>query len=174
MTDLQGAVLYLHFSPRLKGILIALLQYRFSSLTFSLSFSRSEPNHSYFRLILPTSLINLPSCSFPCSHTFLLNAHLTLREIKWFGKDAEEDSMKPAKHSPAQILCLPEEHSSRPWQPASLFTYPVCRHMIAMTTSQLPCQFSDAIVSSLWQECAPLTCCFFSISSDSRGITLTL
>lgn len=55
---LAGTVFYLHLSLRLKGILITLLQYRFSSLTFSLSFSCSEPNHTYSMSswIPPTSL----------------------------------------------------------------------------------------------------------------------
>jgi len=81
-------------------------------------------------------------------------------EEKCLGSDVLDVSAKPANHSPALILCLPKEHSSLPWQPASLFTYSVCRHTIAMTTSWLPCQFSDAIVLSLKQQSAPLTCCF--------------
>lgn len=69
--------------------------------------------------------------------------------------------LKPANAPPAQILCLLKEHRSRPWQPAFLFTYPVCRHMIAMTTISLLCQFSSAIVS-LCRPTAPFTCCFSS------------
>jgi len=99
-------------------------------------------------------LTNLPSCLFPCSHTFFnhcsfLPCCISSKSDKMGWGRCQRRIVKPVKHSPAHILCLPQEHSSHPWQPASLFTYPVCRHMIAMTTSWLPCQFSDAIVLSL-------------------------
>lgn len=145
---LAGTVLYLHFSLGLGGILITLLQYRFSSLTFSLAFSCTEPTHSYFSRYcphLPINLINSQSYSFPLFIHFYWRSVFVSHCCNF----TREDIREPPKHSPAQILCLPEDHSSHPWQPASLFTYPVCRQSIAMTTSWLLCQFSDAIVLSL-------------------------
>lgn len=144
---------------------ITLPQYRFSSLTFLLSFSYSKPCHMYFiHWILPTYQHHPQTFSlllFLFSEWFILKAHVSLVTLT----QREMLRKVPTKHSPAQILCLSKEHSSRPWQQASLFTYPVCRHMIAMTTSWLPCQFSDAIVLFFYSSTSNLMSCvdnFFS------------
>lgn len=93
----------MHFSLGLKGILITLLQYRFSSLTFPCS----EPTHTHFLFwILPTTLhhtINFLSCSLPLFSSIFTNTqlssvppHFILLQLR------EENALKPANHSPAQ------------------------------------------------------------------------
>lgn len=130
--------------------------YRFCSLTLSLMLI--SPCRACFHLfIIP---INFLPCLFPSSHANISCACTPDHRETVLGRDFLDRSTKPANRSPL-TLCLPKEHSSRPWQPASLFTYPVCRHMIAMATCWLPCQFSNAIVL-----CILLTCCF-SLGSPS-------
>lgn len=141
-----GTVLYLHFSLRLKVILITLPQYRFSSLTFYSPFlagsqiTLSSSSGYCTSLHYPHKFSALPR-SLVLIHFFYYFYFLS-DMLHYYNSEGERgendvvgDSMKPTNHSPAQILCLPEEQSSHSWQPASLFTYPVCRHTIAMTTS---------------------------------------
>lgn len=72
-------VFFLHLSFRLEGILITPLQYRFSSLTFSLSCSCLEPKHTYFLLWIPFTCLHLPhKFSFLLSHAYELRAYLSL------------------------------------------------------------------------------------------------
>lgn len=150
----MDCTLFAFFHLRLKGNFITLLQYRFSSLTFSLSFSCSEPNYTYFFLwILPTSLINLLFCSYPCSHTFSLCSFFPCYiKSKRDKGDDKEDSIR-------RIV----------WSQHKFFVYP--KSTAVALGNQHPCLLTQCAVIWLpWQRASchanfPMPLCCLRISS---------